>query len=441
VARTQGEGRKAASNSGRRRVWRESLILLVVPVLLYLLACLASYSPDDPGWSHSGSVTGEMRNFGGVAGAWFADVTLSFFGIAAYTLPVLLGLLIWAALRGRDGDDETAITPALRLIGVVAFLVAASGLAHLHHAHLGTELPAGSGGLLGGLVGGLLLRGFGFLGSTLFVLALLLVAITLATGLSWFALMDRIGRFVLSLGGLMGRGAVQANEWRQARAAKAEREEVRREDTIKRAKREPVKIEPQLPPPEKSERAQREQQIPLFAVSAAPGGDGSLPPLSLLDEPKPQPKGYSEEALETLSRQIEFKLKDFRIEAQVQGVYPGPVITRFEMEPAPGVKGSQISNLDKDIARGLSVKSVRVVDVIPGKSVIGWRSRTRTARRSISRKSCARKSTTRCRRRWRWPSARTSAADPAWSTWRGCRTFWWPAPPARASRWRSTRWC
>jgi S-DNA-T family DNA segregation ATPase FtsK/SpoIIIE len=313
VARTQGEGRKAASNSGRRRVWRESLILLVVPVLLYLLACLASYSPDDPGWSHSGSVTGEMRNFGGVAGAWFADVTLSFFGIAAYTLPVLLGLLIWAALRGRDGDDETAITPALRLIGVVAFLVAASGLAHLHHAHLGTELPAGSGGLLGGLVGGLLLRGFGFLGSTLFVLALLLVAITLATGLSWFALMDRIGRFVLSLGGLMGRGAVQANEWRQARAAKAEREEVRREDTIKRAKREPVKIEPQLPPPEKSERAQREQQIPLFAVSAAPGGDGSLPPL-----PKPQPKGYSEEALETLSRQIEFKLKDFRIEAQVQ---------------------------------------------------------------------------------------------------------------------------
>jgi DNA segregation ATPase FtsK/SpoIIIE, S-DNA-T family len=142
-------------------------------------------------------------------------------------------------------------------------------------------------------------------------------------------------------------------------------------DTVKRAKREPVRIEPQLPPPEKSERAQREQQIPLFAVSPMPGGDGSLPPLSLLDEPKAQPKGYSEEALETLSRQIEFKLKDFRIEAQVVGVYPGPVITRFEMEPAPGIKGSQISNLDKDIARGLSVKSVRVVDVIPGKSVIG----------------------------------------------------------------------
>jgi S-DNA-T family DNA segregation ATPase FtsK/SpoIIIE len=370
VGRSVGEVRKGVTSESRRRVWRESLILLVAPVLLYLLACLASYSGDDPGWSHSGSVTGEIQNFGGVAGSYFADIALSFFGLAAYALPVLAGLLIWAALRGRAEDEETPITPALRLTGIFGFLVSGSGLAWLHHGDLGQALPAGSGGLLGELVGSLLLRGFGFLGATLFVLALFLIAVTLATGLSWFKLMDRIGRGVLALGGLFSRKAHEAEEWRQARAAKAEREEVRREDVKKRAKREPVKIEPQLPPPEKSERAQREQQIPLFAVSAAPG-DSSLPPLSLLDEPKPQPKGYSEEALETLSRQIEFKLKDFRIEAQVQGVYPGPVITRFEMEPAPGVKGSSISSLDKDIARGLSVKSVRVVDVIPGKSVIG----------------------------------------------------------------------
>jgi S-DNA-T family DNA segregation ATPase FtsK/SpoIIIE len=91
----------------------------------------------------------------------------------------------------------------------------------------------------------------------------------------------------------------------------------------------------------------------------------------LLDEPQQHVKGYSEETLEAISRQVELKLKDFRIEAQVVGVYPGPVITRFELQPAPGIKGSQISNLDKDIARGLSVISVRVVDVIPGKSVIG----------------------------------------------------------------------
>jgi len=183
--------------------------------------------------------------------------------------------------------------------------------------------------------------------------------------------MDRIGRGVLSLGGLLGRRMQEqvSNEKRQARAARAQREETRREETVKRARREPIRIEPPPLPVEKSDRAQREQQIPLFG--GVPSSEGGLPPLSVLDDPKPQPKGYSEEALETLSRQIEFKLKDFRIEAQVVGVFPGPVITRFEMEPAPGVKGSQVSSLDKDIARGLSVKSVRVVDVIPGKSVIG----------------------------------------------------------------------
>jgi len=197
------------------------------------------------------------------------------------------------------------------------------------------------------------------------------VGITLATGLAWFALMDRIGRGVLSLGGRLGRRMQEqvSNEKRQARAARAQREETRREETVKRARREPIRIEPPPLPVEKSDRAQREQQIPLFG--GVPSSEGGLPPLSVLDDPKPQPKGYSEEALETLSRQIEFKLKDFRIEAQVVGVFPGPVITRFEMEPAPGVKGSQVSSLDKDIARGLSVKSVRVVDVIPGKSVIG----------------------------------------------------------------------
>jgi S-DNA-T family DNA segregation ATPase FtsK/SpoIIIE len=195
-----------------------------------------------------------------------------------------------------------------------------------------------------------------------------MMSVTLATGLSWFSLMDRIGALVLRGISRLSEKKQEAAEWQRTRTLRVEREEVRKVDTEKRAKREPVRIEPPAKTViEKSERAQREQQIPLFNV----GGDESLPPLSLLDDPKVQPKGYSEETLETLSRQIEFKLRDFRVEAQVVGAYPGPVITRFEIEPAPGVKGSQISSLDKDIARGLSVKSVRVVDVIPGKSVVG----------------------------------------------------------------------
>ena len=357
-----------SDNPSGRRIWRESLILLVVPVLLYLLACLLSYSPEDPSWSHAGSVTGAVKNFGGLAGAWFADLALAFAGLAAYTIPVLLGLVAWEALRTRADSSESTLAPAMRLLGCVGVLITGAGFVALQAPDAGANLPAQSGGLLGHWVSGALGSAFGFLGASLFLLALLLIAITLATGISWFRVMDQLGGAVLAIGRWLGQRAHKAEEWQSARAAKAEREEVRKEEKVKRAKREPVKIEPQLPPPEKSERAQREQQIPLFAVEVT---NGALPPLSLLDEPKPQAKGYSEEALTTLSRQIEFKLKDFRIEAQVVGVFPGPVITRFELEPAPGVKGSQISSLDKDIARGLSVKSVRVVDVIPGKSVIG----------------------------------------------------------------------
>ncbi|WP_414637024.1 DNA translocase FtsK [Arenimonas sp.] len=353
----------------RQKLWRELALVAISPLLLYLLASLLSYHSDDPGWSTTGSVTGQINNFGGFVGAKLADLAFGFFGYVSYTVPLVLGGVAWIALFGldSDGDGRVDFGPALRLIGIVGFLVSACGLVH----NLGgpmPNLPAGSGGVLGEVVGASMRSVFGVMGGNLFLLSLVLMSVTLATGLSWFALMDWIGGKVLALASRLGKGTRQAAEWQRARVMREEREEVRKVETVKRAKREPVYIEPPPKPViEKSERAQREQQIPLFNAG---GGEG-LPPLSLLDDPKEQPKGYSEETLETLSRQIEFKLKDFRVEVQVVGAYPGPVITRFEMEPAPGVKGSQISSLDKDIARGLSVKSVRVVDVIPGKSVVG----------------------------------------------------------------------
>ncbi|MGO4777695.1 DNA translocase FtsK 4TM domain-containing protein, partial [Lysobacter sp. 2RAB21] len=230
--------------------------------------------------------------------------------------------------------------PALRLVGIVGSLVSLTGLAHLRFG-VAENFSAGSGGILGQLVGRSLYSGFGPVGGNLFLAALLLISFTLATGVSWFALMDWLGRWTLALGPVLSklfrRGSQQATEWRQTQVMREEREEARKVDTELRSKREKVKIEPPpAPVVEKSERAKRETQIPLFNT-----GDGSgLPPLALLDDPKPQPKGYSEETLETLSRQIEFKLKDFRIDAQVMGAYPGPVITRFEVQPAPGVKVS-----------------------------------------------------------------------------------------------------
>ncbi len=353
----------------RQRLVRDIPLIMIAPFLLYLLVCLFTFSPQDPGWSHSGSVTAPLENAGGRVGAWLADVLLYLCGYVAFVLPLILGAIAWIALFGMDadGDGDADLGPALRLVGIVGFVVATTGLLTLKIGAV-EDFSAGAGGILGKLVGDSLLRGFGMVGGNLFLIALLLISVTLATGLSWLAVMDRIGALAMKLPPLFRKSTQQASEWQAARAMREEREEVRKVETEKRAKREPVKIEPPpAPVVEKSERAKREQQIPLFHVADASG----LPPLSLLDDPKPQPKGYDEETLETLSRQIEFKLKDFRIDAQVVGAYPGPVITRFEIEPAPGIKVSSISSLDKDIARGLSVKSVRVVDVIPGKSVIG----------------------------------------------------------------------
>ncbi len=356
---------QAQPGARMQRVMREAGFLLLLPLAIYLFACLIGYSPNDPSWSHAGA-SGHIRNFGGAFGAWIADLSLTFCGVLAYTFPLLLLGIGAAILRGGPGRETPPLEPGLRLTGFAAFLIAGSGLAYLHLS--GPEgLPAHSGGILGQLVGHGLMRGFGFLGATLFLLALFLVAITLATGLSWFRVMDSIGRGVLAALSWLGSKLRGAGDWSAARQARGERDETRKIEALRQSRREPVRIEPVLAPIEKSERARRETQIPLFAGARS----DELPPLSLLDEPRVQAKGYSAETLEALSRQVELKLKDFRIEAEVVGVYPGPVITRFEMQPAPGIKGSQISSLDKDIARGLSVTSVRVVDVIPGKSVIG----------------------------------------------------------------------
>lgn len=371
MARTRADNssdeRPRLSTEVRWRL-REVLVLLLLPVALYLLACLVSFNPADPGWSHatSGAV---VHNFGGRFGAWTAELLLYLIGDVAYAFPILIGVLAIRLLKFGGGDDEerSPLEPTLRLIGFVAFFVAGSGLAHLHFG-TAPDLPARAGGILGEATGGLLMRGFGYMGATLFLMALFLVAVTLATGLSWFRVMDWLGRGVLALAAWIGGRLREAPDALAARAARSERKLAKRDDAAKRANREPIRIEPVVKSVEKSERAARETQMPLF-TGAAHAGD--LPPLSLLDEAPEQGPGYSEEALEVLSRQVELKLKDFRIDAKVVGVYPGPVITRFELEPAPGVRGSQVSSLDKDIARGLSVTSVRVVDVIPGKNVIG----------------------------------------------------------------------
>ena len=364
-ANVKQQPKEGLSEELKRRL-REVGALLLFPVALYLLGCLFSYSPLDPSWSHVGQAE-HAHNFFGMLGAYVADLLRYLFGMVAYAFPLLLLLLGVRVLRHRDEKTTSHWEPSLRLIGSFFFFITAPGLCWLNFPD-SDMAPQGAGGVIGEAVGKGLQYVFGFKGAPLLLLALFLVAVTLATGLSWFKVMDLTGQGVLKLLGWARAKLRAAPQALAARQARTEREVVKNADAVKQAKREPVRIEAPPAPVVKSERARLETQIPLFTGAATPG---ELPPLSLLDEAPPQGPGYSEETLEVLSRQVEFKLKDFKIDAKVVGAYPGPVITRFEMEPAAGVRGSQVSSLDKDIARGLSVVSVRVVDVIPGKNVIG----------------------------------------------------------------------
>lgn len=345
---------------------RESALFVLGTLALYLLICLVSYDPDDPGWTSTGQAE-QVRNVGGVMGAWLADFGLFLFGYLAYLFPLMLAFAGWLVYRGRPEREQGWVELFIRLVGFLITMGAGTGLAELHFTAATDAVPLASGGVLGNLVAGSMVAIVGLTGATLFLLALFLVGITLFTGLSWLMVMDWVGRFTLGAITWLRRRREWYEDWRAGRQARARRDEQLRSHTEKRRKKSPPRIEPSMPRLETSPRLEKERQQPLFDSLPA----GTLPPLSLLDEPAERHRGYSQEVLQALSRQVELKLADFGVEVEVVAVHPGPVITRFELQPAPGVKGSQISNLAKDLARGLSVTSVRVVDVIPGKSVIG----------------------------------------------------------------------
>jgi len=347
---------------------REGALFVLGALGIYFLIALVSYDHHDPGWTNSAPVEA-VANAGGRVGAWFADVLLLLAGYMAYLLPVMIVYSGWLIFRGRTPSGEFDIrTFGLRWLGFLLTVAAGAGLATLHFQVSAGMLPEPSaGGILGGVVGGGLVQAFGALGATLLLLALFLTGVTLFTGLSWLGLMDSVGRMVLSLGGYARYGIGWVREYLAGRQARQQREEAVKVDKQKKEKRKPVKIEPVIKTLEPSVRVEKERQVPLFE----PPVDSDLPPLSLLDPPQKSGQGFSNEALEAMSRLVEMKLEDFGIEVQVESVHPGPVITRFELQPAPGVKVSQISNLAKDLARALSAISVRVVEVIPGKSTVG----------------------------------------------------------------------
>ena len=355
---------------------RESRWLVQCCIAVFLALILLSYHPADPGWSHA--IGGRsIQNLGGRLGAWFADLLLYLFGMTAWLWAVFLMFRVVSGYRQLHPSSVADRAAALDAPGFgwdrwLGFALLFAGCVMLEASRmpgLSGRLPFAPGGVVGHGLAVPLLEHLGSVGGTLLMLMLSAIGFSLATGASWLTIFEKVGA-TLEGTVLWVVNTLEARHDRREgeRAASVRKETVEVKRRILTDDPEPVRIEPPVAPAQPSERAQRERQKPLFTDLPA---DTELPPLSLLDPPPEVRDTVAPETLEYTSRLIEKKLSDFGVTVNVVAAYPGPVITRYEIEPATGVKGSVIVNLAKDLARALSLTSIRVVETIPGKSLMG----------------------------------------------------------------------
>ena len=343
---------------------RESRWLLLAALALYFTVALYGYNPADSAWSHS-SATVKTGNPAGVLGAYLSDLLFYLFGVSAWWMVLFMLQQVWSGYRRLRADSIFCKrTLWVSLIGFAMLLLSSCALEAIRLYTLKTSLPLAPGGMLGMIIGSAMTRLLGFTGATLLLLALIASGFSLASGMSWLRFTDWLGeRLEFSYYWVMQfwqtrqdrRIGIQATS---NRSAVVEVEKKRVEVHL------PIHIEQPVMEVAKSARASEEKQITLFADMP----DSPLPPLHLLDTAAHHVETVSLDTLEFTSRLIERKLKDFGVEVKVVAAYPGPVITRYEIEPAVGVKGSQITNLVRDLARALSVASIRLVETIPGKT-------------------------------------------------------------------------
>lgn len=375
------------------RGFREIAFLAMASLALFFLIALFTFNSNDPGWSHSTSYQ-SIHNACGVLGAWVSDFILSFFGLMSYLIPLVLlwyGYLLFVPESQEMGGWQAG----LRVLGFVATVVSGSAIFFLHFHFLRNkfDLPESPGGIVGREIGEHLVHLLGNSGSTLLLQLLFMAGITLMTGLSWLATMDAVGKFTLAIFAIFGSTSASVAQKPSRYSSSddpASAKPITKEPSVKKrevpaetksdstAKKPKLQIVSTVNPFEEAEEA----KIVPFKPERRSSGKAidqfddeqylnALPTLNLLDKREIKVKRYSPSELEELSRRVEDVLQDYGITAEVEAVLPGPVITRFELRPAAGVKVSRISGLSKDLARGLSVTSVRIVEVIHGKSVIG----------------------------------------------------------------------
>lgn len=356
------------------RLLSEARWLALAVLAVYLILIFSTYSKADPGWSHA-SLVPQLENWGGRLGAWIADLTLFVFGFSAWWFCIMLLRLVWNGYRRLSErfflqQESQAPHPQealIRSIGFVLLMVGSVGIEYMRMYSLKAQLPRAPGGVLGELIGATAQTSLGFTGATLLLLLLFGSGFSLFFQVSWLAVAERIGAAIEAALAWIRNRYVARKDRKLGEVAAVKREVTVVQERAKIVEAPPIRIEPQVVAVPKSERIEKERQVSLFTDLP----DTNLPPLSLLDDAPQTQETVSIETLEFTSRLIEKKLSDFGVEVKVVAAYPGPVITRYEIEPATGVKGSQIVNLARDLARALSLTSIRVVETIPGKNYMG----------------------------------------------------------------------
>ncbi|MGB6104257.1 MAG: DNA translocase FtsK 4TM domain-containing protein [Pusillimonas sp.] len=355
---------------------REARWIVFAALAAWLGLVLATWNPADPAWSHSVHATTTL-NRGGTLGAYISDFLLFLFGYSAWLWVVLLAqrvVLGFYRLTHILMPNKEEPLPRVRWevgIGFFLLFVGVMGTEALQLKQFGAALPAGAGGQLGQLLAGGMSMAMGSTGCTLLLLVFVAVGASLFFGFSWLHLSERVGLAIEKSVRRLFELKAAHDDRKVGQAKKAERNEIVVAKQEQLVHEQPVRIEPAITSVPKSVRVEKEKQKTLFTAPVEAGGSGDLPAISLLDMPVDNPETVSPETIEYTSRLIEKKLSDFGVSVVVVAAQAGPVITRYEIEPATGVKGSQIVNLAKDLARALSLVSIRVVETIPGKNLMG----------------------------------------------------------------------
>ncbi|MEZ7818706.1 MAG: S-DNA-T family DNA segregation ATPase FtsK/SpoIIIE [Candidatus Azotimanducaceae bacterium] len=370
----------STSTPNRSIPFREMILVLIGTSALFLLLAIASYSPDDPSFNYTGN-NQEISNLVGSSGAFFADIVLFLFGWMAYLLPLALVYIgLHLLLSGRVASPPLLVV--VRTIGWSGLMLCACILLDVH-APLASQLPSGSGGVFGFHLAQQGELVFGWVGMTVLCVAGVIIGLQAAIGFSWLDVAEFLGRVLSKIAGASRDFYDVRYDRYQARRAAAKTMKQEANETKALVEQRRVSLDNDQRP-SSPDKASPSVQILASAKAETPpsklqqkrlfdsNSTSELPDVDLLDEKREDTKlGFSPEALEAMSKQLELKLADFGVQASVVSVLPGPVITRFEVQPAAGVKVQKISALAKDLARSMAVISVRIVEVIPGKSVVG----------------------------------------------------------------------